>query len=310
MRVGGSSFRSSFLVPQLVSFSRLDLLLLLMVMIWGTNFSAIKYALRDFPEITFNALRLLLAAVVFLIAMAWQARRVRPTNLPRRDWYVVFTLAVVGTVLYQLFFLAGVARTSVANSALIFGCTPVAVAIMAAIAGHERLTQERWLGAVLSLGGIYALVGHGATLTTTTLVGDALVFAGMLCWSLYSVLAQPLLKRHSPLIITGWSMTIGALLYLVVAARPMVATDWGAISATSWILMSASSLLALAFSYMVWYTAVQKIGSSRTAVYSNLTPIVAMVVAAVWLGERIGVSQLFGAALILSGIAVSRHTGS
>ena len=278
-----------------------------MVIIWGTNFSAIKYALRDFPEITFNALRLLLAAVVFQIAIARQAASVRVTNLSRRDWFVVFVLAMVGTVLYQLFFLAGVARTSVANSALIFGCTPVAVAIMASVAGHERLTAARWIGAGLSLAGIYALVGHRATLTATTLVGDAFVFAGMLCWSLYSVLAQPLLTRHSPLIITGWSMTIGAVLYLCVAARPMVATDWRAISVTSWLLMSASSLLALAFSYMVWYTAVQKIGSSRTAVYSNLTPIVAIAVAAIWLGERIGVPQLFGAALILSGIAVSRH---
>lgn len=279
-----------------------------MVIIWGTNFSAIKYALRDFPEITFNALRLLLAAIVFQIAMARQTGRVRVTYLTRRDWFVVFVLAVVGTVLYQLFFLAGVARTSVANSALIFGCTPVAVAIMASVAGHERLSAGRWIGAGLSLAGIYALVGHRATLTTTTLVGDAFVFAGMLCWSLYSVLAQPLLARHAPLIITGWSMTIGALLYLFVAARPMMATDWRDISVTSWLLMSASSLLALAFSYMVWYTAVQKIGSSRTAVYSNLTPIVAIAVAAIWLGERIGGAQLFGAALILSGIAVSRHT--
>ena len=70
--------------------------------------------------------------------------------------------------------------------------------------------------------------------------------------------------------------------------------------------MAASSLLALALAYMIWYTAVQKIGSARTAVYSNLTPIVAMVVAAVWLGERITGQQLLGAALILSGIAVTR----
>ena len=55
--------------------------------------------------------------------------------------------------------------------------------------------------------------------------------------------------------------------------------------------MAASSLLALALSYMVWYTAVQRIGSARTAVYSNLTPIVAMIVAAVWLGERITASS-------------------
>ena len=56
---------------------------------------------------------------------------------------------------------------------------------------------------------------------------------------------------------------------------------------------------------MVWYTAVQRIGSARTAIYSNLTPIVAMIVAAVWLGEQITRRADLGAAMILSGIAVT-----
>ena len=58
---------------------------------------------------------------------------------------------------------------------------------------------------------------------------------------------------------------------------------------------------------MVWYTAVQRIGSARTAVYSNLTPIVAMIVAAIWLGEQIDSARRCSApSLILSGIAVTR----
>ena len=293
-------------------FSRLDLLLLLMVGIWGANFSAIKYALRDFPEVSFNAMRLILAGAVFLAALlrlrhqAFRGERPAEPRLTRREWGMLVVLALVGTVLYQLFFLAGIARTSVANSALMFGCTPVAVAIMSSVAGHERVTMPRWVGAALSLAGIYALVGHRAELSSATLVGDLLVFCGMLCWSLYSVAAQPMLKRHSPLVVTGWAMMIGAVLYGLVALPALVATNWSRISALSWLLMTASSLLALALSYMIWYTAVQKIGSARTAVYSNLTPIVAMVVAAVWLGERIGGQQLLGAALILSGIAVTR----
>lgn len=286
-----------------MGFSRLDLLLLLMVGIWGANFSAIKYALRDFPEASFNAMRLVLAGAVFLVAIL---RLDHQPALTRRDWATLIGLALVGTVLYQLFFLAGIARTSVANSALMFGCTPVAVAIMSSIAGHERLTMARWAGAALSLAGIYALVGHRAELSAATLMGDLLVFCGMLCWSLYSVAAQPLLKRHSPLVVTGWAMVIGAALYGAVALPSLIRTDWGRISALSWVLMAASSLLALALSYMIWYTAVQRIGSARTAVYSNLTPIVAMIVAAVWLGERITSQQLLGAGLILSGIAVTR----
>jgi drug/metabolite transporter (DMT)-like permease len=54
---------------------------------------------------------------------------------------------------------------------------------------------------------------------------------------------------------------------------------------------------------------VQKIGSARTAIYSNLTPIVAMIVAALWLGEPITRTQIVGATLILSGIALTRMAG-
>jgi drug/metabolite transporter (DMT)-like permease len=294
----------------------LDLLLLLMVVIWGSNFSAVKYALRDFPEVSFNALRLLLASAVFLIAIAVvRARATAGTRPPEpsltmREWRVIVLLGVLGTGFYQLLFLAGVARTSVANSALIFGCTPVTIAILSSLAGHDRLTVARWAGAALSFSGIYILVGHRAALSTSTLLGDAMVFGAMVCWSIYSVIAQPLLKTHSPLIVTGWAMVVGTAMYLVVVGVAVMRTDWAAISTTSYLLMAASSLLALAFAYIVWYTAVQRIGSARTAVYSNLTPIVAMVVAAIWLGEQISGVQLIGAVLILSGIAVTRFRGS
>jgi drug/metabolite transporter (DMT)-like permease len=293
----------------------LDLLLLLMIIIWGSNFSVVKYALRDFPEISFNALRLIIASAIFLIAIATVRARaaagLRPPDPPltRREWGTVLFLGVVGTGFYQLLFLAGVARTSVANSSLIFGCTPVAVAIMSSVAGHDRLTAARWAGAALSFTGIYTLVGLRAELSTATFAGDALIFGAMLCWSIYSVVAQPLLKRHSPLVVTGWAMTTGTIVYLAFAIVPMLRTNWAAISTISWVLMSASALLALAFSYIVWYTAVQKIGSARTAIYSNLTPIVAMIVAAIWLGEQITRTQMIGAGLILSGIALTRMAG-
>jgi drug/metabolite transporter (DMT)-like permease len=293
----------------------LDLLLLLMILIWGSNFSVVKYALRDFPEISFNALRLTIASAVFLGAIAVVRARanagLRPPEPPltRRDWVSLLVLGLIGTGFYQLLFLAGVARTSVANSSLIFGCTPVVVAIMASIAGHDQLNAARWIGAALSFSGIYTLVGLRAELSTATFTGDAMIFGAMVCWSLYSVGAQPLLKRHSPLVVTGWAMIAGTSVYLLFAAIPLLRTDWAAISTTSWILMTASALLALAFSYIVWYTAVQKIGSARTAIYSNLTPIVAMIVAAIWLGEQITRTQVAGAVLILSGIALTRLAG-
>jgi drug/metabolite transporter (DMT)-like permease len=284
--------------------SWLDAALVVMVVIWGTNFSVIKYALREFSPVTFNALRLMLASAVFLGAIALIKADKNPFT--RDEWKRIIFLGVVGHLLYQLVFLAGVARTSVSNSALIFGVTPVMVALLSALAGHERVSSTRWIGAALSFAGIYIVVGPNASIGGETFAGDMLVFAGMLCWSIYSVAAQPLLTRHSPLIVTGYSLAIGAAFFVIAAAPSVGTTHWDAISTTSWVLMALSSLLALAFAYMVWYTAVQRIGSSRTAIYSNLTPIVAMAVAAIWLGEPITLVQIAGAATILTGLFITR----
>lgn len=289
--------------------SHLDGLLLLMVGIWGANFSVIKVALREFDELPFNFLRLLLASLVFLVVIAAGRERAVVARLRSADWARLVLLGVIGHVVYQLCFLAGVARTSVANSSLIFGCTPVAVGILASMVGQERLTTSRWVGVALSVAGIYAIVGGGSTMTASTLTGDALVFAGMLCWSVYSVMGKPLLSRFSPLLVTGLSMSAGTVLYAVVAIRPTLEMSWAGISVTGWTLTVLSALLALVVAYIVWYTAVQRLGGSRTAVYSNLTPVVAMIVAAIWLGERVGAGQLFGTALILGGIAVTRFAG-
>jgi drug/metabolite transporter (DMT)-like permease len=282
-----------------------------MVVIWGANFSIVKYALRDFPELPFNAMRLLVATALFLAWLWWRdrfaSRRVGDgVPISAGEWRRIVLLGVVGHFVYQLCFLAGVARTTVSNSSLIFGCTPVAVALMASAAGHERVTLVRWLGTALSLTGLYVLIGRRTSWSFASLAGDLLIFTGMLCWSLYSVLSQPLLRRHSPMKVTGLSMAIGAMFYLLVALPAMTAASWRAISATSWAMMTFSAVFALGVAYVIWYTGVQRLGSSRTAIYSNLTPLVAIAVAWIWLEEPVGWNETVGAVAILAGVFVTR----
>lgn len=298
----------------------LDALLLLMVLIWGANFSLVKVALRDFPELAFNAFRLVIAASVFLVAL-WRDRRrrvrgpregdsgpwTRPgPRLSRADWVRLVALGLVGHFVYQLAFLGGVKRTSVGNSSLILGISPVVIAVLSSLAGHERVPALRWVGVLLSLSGLYLVVGHRVDWSPESRIGDALMVGSMLCWATYSVAAQPILKRHSPLLVTGGSMTVGAAVYVLVTLPVLVRVEWAAISAGSWILMALSAVLALSAAYLIWYTAVQRLGSTRTSAYSYLTPIVAMLVAAAWLGEPISANQAGGAATILAGLFVTR----
>ena len=75
-------------------------------------------------------------------------------------------------------------------------------------------------------------------------------------------------------------------------------------------MMLTSALLALNLSYWIWYTGLKRLGGSRTSVYSYLTPVVAMVVAAVWLGEPISANQIAGAGAIFAGAARSRDSSA
>ncbi len=277
-------------------------LLLLMVLIWGANYSVVKAALTEFPPLAFNAIRLMLSSAVFLAAMAFSGG----PRFSRGDWLALIGLAFVGHFIYQLCFLIGLAHTSASNSSLILGCSPVAVTLASSMVGHERVPRGQWTGVLLSVAGIYLVVGAGAHFGGESLLGDVLTLGAVACWTVYTVGARPLLTRHSPLVVTGVTMTAGTILLAPLGIPELAALDWRRIDPWAWVSLVFSSIFALNIAYLIWYTAVQRIGNLRTSVYSNVTPVVGMAVAAMFLGERVTVWKVIGGAAILGGVAVTR----
>jgi drug/metabolite transporter (DMT)-like permease len=284
----------------------MHLLLLLMVVIWGANYSLIKVILRELPPPVFNALRLSIASGVFVVVLALTART-RPT---RREWLQLAGLGFYGQFLYQLFFLNGMSRTSVANASLIIGLVPMVVALTNAALGLEKLSRAYWAGTAVSLVGMYFVVGLDAGVARASLIGDALTFGAVLAWSAYTVAAKPLLARHSSLIVSGWSIVLGTLFYVPYALPDVLAIDWRQVGAGAWIGTTISALLSINLSYILWNMAVHRLGSSRTAIYSNLIPVAAVGTAAVWLGEPVDRWKAVGAALIIAGLLVATRWGA
>ena len=120
--------------------TRVDLYLLLTAIIWGSNYSVIKFVLQEVPPRTFNGLRLPhRVGRLPRRHLSPRARREHVARLTARDWAVVLLLGVVGQFGYQMLFIAGLERTSVMNASIIIACTPAAVSIVSAAVGHERL---------------------------------------------------------------------------------------------------------------------------------------------------------------------------
>ena len=297
---------------------RIDALLVLMVLVWGVNYSVIKHAFREIPPQPFNAMRITLASLVFLTAIRIardRAGRARgslssafytPTPVTRRDVWDLVWLGLVGHCGYQYCFVGGVAQTSVSNAALIIGATPVAVAVISALLGRERIAPWHWLGAAVSVAGIYFVVGRSAEFGGETWRGDVLVMVSVACWAAYTLGAGRLIARHSPLFITGATMAIGGVPYVVATIPQFLTVHWGDVSSWTWISLVLSALLALNVAYLIWYMGVQTIGAARTSMFSNLVPITAMTVAAVWLGEPLTRTKVLGAAAVLTGVLLTR----
>jgi drug/metabolite transporter (DMT)-like permease len=298
--------------------SRIDALLVVMVVIWGANYSVIKRCFADIPPQPFNALRLTIASALFLIAIRVARRRAlaggdtasrvlyTPNPITTRDRVGLIVLGIVGHTMYQLCFVGGVALTSVSNGALIIGTTPVVVATASALLGSERISNLHWLGAAISILGIYFVVGHGASFGGPSFKGDLLVMLSVGCWSAYTLGASRLTERHSPLYVTGTTMAIGTVPYVLMALPQCLRVDWAHLHAWIWIALVFSAVFALCVAYLIWYAAVQSIGPARTSAYSNVVPIVAMSVAAIWLGEPISPAKAAGAMAVLAGVFFTR----
>jgi len=123
---------------------------------------------------------------------------------------------------------------------------------------------------------------------------------------MYTVFSRPLLKTMSPLQLTTLTMAAGAPALLVASIPQLLQQPWAAISWQAWAALAYSTVLAVAVGYVVWYASVQAVGGPRTAIYSNLIPIVALLASWLLLGESLGPVQAAGAAVVLAGVSLAR----
>jgi len=275
-----------------------------MAAIWGANFVVVKYATHIFSPEAFTGLRVVVAAV-FLVMFALARGGF---SLSRNDVIRLLLLGVIGNGLYQLLFVHGVARTRAGNASLIVGAAPAFIALAARARGMERVKRMTLIGIALSVLGVALVIAGSASSANgqTTLLGSLLVFLGVLSWTLYTILLQPYTKRIDVIQLSAVTLVGGAVPLLVVSMPGLVATDWAGVAPGGWLAVFYSSVISMGVAYFFWYRGLRVLGPTRTAVYSNLQPIVALLVAWAFLGEIPTIFQGVGAVTIIAGVFLTR----
>lgn len=281
-----------------------DILLLLMAIIWGVNFSVIKYGTRLVEPLAYNATRIALAAVTLLAI----TRLMRLPTLQKGDIRRLVMLGVLGNGVYQYLFIEGVSRSRVATTALVLASTPAMIAILGRLRGSEHLSRRSWIGIALQLVGVAAVVLATAAGVAgeDSVLGSVLVLAAGFSWALFAVLLKPLSQRVSTVQMGAYTLVGGAIVSVLVAVPALARVPWPTLPIGAWGAVLYSGLGALVLANLFWYRGLKVLGPTRTALYSNLQPLIAMIVAWMALGELPTPWQLVGAVCITAGLLLAR----
>jgi drug/metabolite transporter (DMT)-like permease len=277
--------------------------MLLVALIWGINFSVTKGAFTSFPPLAFTGVRFGLASLL-LVPLVRRLEGVEP--LPPGALARLIGLGVLGNTLYQLAWISGLERTTASNSALILASMPTIVALLAVALGLEPF-RPKVIGGVLiaTMGVVLVVAARGTGFGPDTMAGDLLSLAAVVCWAGYTLGLRALPREISPLRVTMVTTLAGAPVLLLAGLPAIVAMDWRAVGWAGWSALAYSTVLSLLVAYVIWNRSVKAVGPSRTVIYMCLTPLVAVIAAAVLLGERPRPLQAIGAVLILAGVVLT-----
>ena len=278
--------------------------LLLAVLIWGCVYSSIKYVQQDIPPTGLATLRIVFGAG-FLLAILL-ARGGWPSLTPR-EWGHVALLGLVGCTAFQLLLIWGLKWTTPSHSALLGNASPIFALFLAWCWLGELLTWTKVAGIVLTLVGIIAILrgGPGFSFDPSTLFGDMITLGSSLAWALFTVLGKPFLARHPPLTTTALALSMGALVLLPFGAGDLWRLQWGAFSFLIWFNLAFLSLVG-SVAYLLWYYALAHAQAGRVAVFSQLTPVVAMTLSVILGQELLTVPLFLGAGAVIAGVTLTR----
>ena len=288
-----------------------EFLLFLAAVFVGLDFVAVKYALEDLPPLVLVPVRYVLAGLILLVLLRFSGWK---TQIGRWNLLSMFGLGIVGVALNQVGYTAGLGLTSGSNGALIFATAPIWGLLLGLVLGLERASWKGILGLVLSVTGVALVVSEGLGSPEASVTGDLLVCLSAFSWGAYTVFSLPVLRRHDPLVVAGWTMLFGgaavvplALTGLPGLSGPLGSVEWRSVSPSSWAALVYSTVLASGFAIAAWQANVFRIGANKVLVYMYVVTLVGLLSSIVLLGEDLGTAKLTGAAVILLGVYLARR---
>ncbi len=283
-----------------------DLSLIGVAVIWGVNIPVMKIGLTGIDPFAFNALRLLLSAVI-LVLLALRERG-PVAKQPSGLWKQILLYSVIASGLYQWTFLLGISRTASGNGSLIMATVPMWTAILARVLLGETLRSMAKLGLVIAFSGtMIVALEKGVSGDRTLLTGNLFMLLAALMWAWGTVQSRKVLPYVSPMRLSAISAVLMLPVHFGLATNTLSTIVPHLREANVWIPLIYAGVLSTGLALPMWSYGVRHSGAAQAAVFQNLVPIVA--IASAWFArsEPVTLNQMIGGTLIIGGLVLVRR---
>ena len=269
---------------------------LLFALIWSSAFTSARIIVADAPPFAISAIRFAIAGILgVLIARAMGQN----WNLTREQWRATFVFGLCQNALYLGLNFLAMTTVEASLASIIASSMPLIVAFAGWAFLSERLTKLAALGLVLGFAGVILIMGSriGAGVD---MLGIAYCVIAAIALAIATLTMRGVAASGNMMMIVGLQMFVGAfVLFFASLFFETWAFNWNPrmLTALAYTIL-APGLLAT----FIWFALVRRIGAVKAATFHFLNPFFGVAIAALLLGETLGMMDVIGVAIISAGI--------
>lgn len=249
---------------------------------------------------------LLILLPILIASQGWQR-----VKLPGRDLFYCLMLGTLGVAVSNYFYYVAIQRTNVATAIIVQYTAPVWVLIYVVVRGQQKLTAQKIIAVVLAVTGIGLVINLLGTSSGFALRLDPYgLSAAMLAsfsFAFYNVAGHRILARHDRWRVLVWTLAAAAAFWLIV--NP----PWKIVAAhytpAQWLFLFVFSMISVLAAFSLYFLGLQHLEPTRAIIASCLEPVFSILLAALLLGEALGLIQTFGIILVLAAIVIVQRPG-
>ena len=281
------------------------------MVLWGVNFAFVKYLLDTLGVGPFLFIRFVtMPLLAFLLLFVVFRRHIARTWPKREDLPRFIACGLIGHALHVGIVFWGISLSTAFSSALVLTSGPLFTLAILVLLGAERLRASQVAGTLVAMTGIAIFLSDkfaGGVLHAG--LGDLILLVAAAFFSLYTVLARPLVERYGPLIVLAYTLAFGAPPMILITAPSMLMADLGRLTPVVWFGLFWAIVLSSVGGWLVWAWVNHVRGIARSAPLMYLPPPIAGVVAWLTLGEQFTWLKIVGAGVTMAGVAWAQFGG-